>query len=580
MIQWNFLILGMKYAVSYKDPHKHFIDIELFIEDIHQDLIELQLPAWRPGRYELSNFAKNIQRFEAFNEKGNPIKFKKTSREKWEIETHGSNKISVKYNYYAAQMDAGGCWLDEEQLYINFIGCMMYVPGKEHESCSAKIEVPKDYQIACGLSRKSTTLFAKDFYHLVDSPMIASKTLLHKSYKTEKAHFNIWIQGEVNPDWQMILADFKKFTEEQIKVFGEFPEEDYHFLYQILPYKHYHGVEHRNSTIITLGPSEIFNTKGMYNTFLGISSHELFHAWNIIKIRPAEMMPYDLTKENYFRTGFVAEGITTYYGDLMLVRSGVINIDQYFTELNTLLKKHFENFGRFNLSVADSSFDLWVDGYVQGIPNRKVSIYGKGAVIALLLDIEIRIATSHKKSLDDVMKLMYLEFGKTNRGYTIKDYQHIIEKVADTSFKDYFADCIEGIMPIEKKITHALHAFGCDIEVIQSPLATERIFGFNTCHKDGRTFIDNIEPDSPADLSLTKDDEIIAVDSFKVSGNIQELLSIRKKATITYFRKHKLFTTILESEKKTFFKQYRIVKRKDPTEVEKSNFKKWVKNNF
>jgi predicted metalloprotease with PDZ domain len=570
----------MKYTISYQEPHKHFIDIELVIEDIHLDSFQLQLPAWRPGRYELSNFARNIQRFEAFNEKGSSIKFKKVSRERWEVETHGSSRITVKYNYYAAQMDAGGCWLDEEQLYINFIGCMMYVPGREHEACTVKIEVPKDYQIACGLSKKGHTLSATDFYHLADSPMIASASLIHKSYKIDKNQFTIWIQGEVNPDWQMILADFKKFTEEQIKVFGEFPEEDYHFLYQILPYKHYHGVEHRNSTIITLGPSEIFNSSGMYVTFLGISSHELFHAWNIIKIRPAEMMPYDLTKENYFRTGFVAEGVTTYYGDLMLVRAGAIDISQYFTELNTLFKKHFENWGRFNLSLTESSFDLWIDGYVQGIPNRKVSIYGKGAVVALLLDLEIRIATGHKKSLDDVMRLMYQEFGKKNRGYTMSDYRYIVEKVADTSFKKYFEDCIEGVTHIEKDIAQAMHAFGCDIEVLPSPMTTERIFGFSTCQKDGKTVIENIEPGSPADQFLTRDDEIIAVDTSKVSGNIQELLSSRKKALISFFRKNKLMTAEIEAEKRTYFKQYRVIKRKDATEVEKNNFKKWVKVGF
>ncbi|MFL5730016.1 MAG: M61 family peptidase, partial [Cytophagaceae bacterium] len=226
----------MKYTISYKYPHKHFIDIDLLIEDIHQETVQLQLPAWRPGRYELSNFAKNIQRFEVFNEKGQSLKFKKISRERWEIESQGNTKITVKYNYYAAQMDAGGCWLDENQVYINFIGCMMYVPGREYEACTVKMEVPKDYQIACGLPKKGNTLMASDFYHLADSPLIASPSLIHKSYKTDKNQFTIWIQGEVNPDWQMILADFKKFTEEQIKVFGEFPEEDYHFLYQILPY--------------------------------------------------------------------------------------------------------------------------------------------------------------------------------------------------------------------------------------------------------------------------------------------------------------------------------------------------------
>ncbi|MFL5730595.1 MAG: M61 family peptidase, partial [Cytophagaceae bacterium] len=305
-----------------------------------------------------------------------------------------------------------------------------------------------------------------------------------------------------------------------------------------------------------------------------------FHAWNIVKIRPAEMMPYDLTKENYFRTGFVAEGVTTYYGDLMLVRSGAIDTAQYFTELNTLFKKHFENWGRFNLSLAESSFDLWIDGYVQGIPNRKVSIYGKGAVVALLLDLEIRIATLQKKSLDDVMKIMYHEFGKKNRGYTLKDYQTIVEKVADSSFKDYFNDCIEGTALIEKRIAQALHAFGCEIEVLPSPMVTERIFGFSTCQKDGKTMVDNIEPGSPADAFLTRDDELIAVDTAKVNGNIQELLIGRKKTTLSFFRKNKLMSAVLEGEKKTFFKHYRVAKRKDATEVEKNNFKKWLKVGF
>jgi predicted metalloprotease with PDZ domain len=264
----------------------------------------------------------------------------------------------------------------------------------------------------------------------------------------------------------------------------------------------------------------------------------------------------------------------------MLVRSGAIDINQYFTELNTLFKKHFENWGRFNLSLAESSFDMWVDGYVQGIPNRKVSIYGKGAVVALLLDLEIRIASSHKKSLDDVMKGMYQEFGKQNRGYTMSDYQHIVEKISGTSFKKYFEDCIEGVTHIEKEISQALHHFGCDLEVLPSPITTERIFGFSTCQKDGKTLIENIEPGSPADLSLTREDEIIAVDTSKVSGNIQELLSNRKKATLSFFRKNKLMTTVIEAEKKTYFKQYRINKRKDVSELEKNNFKKWVKVGF
>jgi predicted metalloprotease with PDZ domain len=570
----------MKYTVSYKQAHKHFIDIELVIDNIEQNFIYLQLPAWRPGRYELANFSRNIQKFEVINEKGVQLPFQKVTREKWEINTAGNKKIKIIYNCYAYQMDAGGCWLDEEQLYINPIYCMLYQEGRENESCSLKLEIPKDYEIACGLPKKGNMMTASSFLHLVDSPLIASTKLQHKSFKIEKYHFNIWFQTDIDLDWSIILSDFKKFSEEQIKLFGEFPEEDYHFLYQLLPFKQYHGVEHRNSTIITLGPSEAFHSETNYNSFLGISSHELFHSWNIVKIRPVEMMPYDLTKENYFRTGFVAEGITSYYGDLMLVRSGVINQEQYFAELNTTFKKHFENFGRFNLSLSDSSFDMWVDGYVPGIPNRKVSIYGKGAVVALILDLEIRRASHSKKSLDDVMKTLYYEFGKKQRGYTMKDFHELVEKISGASFSNYFDECISGIIPIEKRLNEVLHFIGCELEISSPKAISESNYGFKTVYKDGKTYVDMLEPGSPSDNFLAKDDEVIAINSTKVCNNINELIGIKKKIEVAVFRKNKLNNFVIEADKKNYLKVYKISKRKTASDVERSNFKKWLRGQF
>ena len=135
-------------------------------------------------------------------------------------------------------------------------------------------------------------------------------------------------------------------------MFGGFPVADYHFLNQILPYKHYHGVEHTNSTVITLGPAELLMTEGLYKELLGVSSHELFHTWNIKSIRPAELLPYDYTQEKYFRTCYIAEGITTYYGEYLLARSGVRTAEQYFQELNTVLRKHYDDDGRYNLSLS------------------------------------------------------------------------------------------------------------------------------------------------------------------------------------------------------------------------------------
>jgi predicted metalloprotease with PDZ domain len=186
-------------------------------------------------------------------------------------------------------------------------------------------------------------------------------------------------------------------------------------------------VEHTNSTVIALGPSYgVMNNKG-YEDLLGVSSHELFHAWNIKTIRPVEMMPYDYSRENYSRLGYVAEGVTTYYGDVMLLRSGVFTEEQYLKTFNELLEKHFNNFGRLNLSVADSSFDTWLDGYKQGVPGRKASIYTEGALCAFMLDIIIRKNSNNKRSLDDLMRLLYEEFGKKQRGYSEGEYKSAAE---------------------------------------------------------------------------------------------------------------------------------------------------------
>jgi predicted metalloprotease with PDZ domain len=572
----------MKYFISYSDPHKHFIKVDLLLEDLQSEAIELQLPAWRPGRYELQNYAKNIHQAKAFSKDSEfPLEVKKTSRNTWRIQTNGVSAVTFSFYYYCAQMDAGGCWLDEEQLYLNFICCLPYLPERIDATCEVHLDLPPEYQIACGLKKKGNLLHAKDYYELVDSPMIASASLKHKHYTIGTTHFHIWIQGECQPDWQMVLADFKKFSEEQINSMGEFPEKEYHFINQIVPYRYHHGVEHRNSTVICLGPGEQFNSEPFYNDFLSISSHELYHAWNIIKIRPAEMLPYDFTKENYFNSGFIAEGVTTYYGDYFLVRSKAYSVHTYFQEVNLLFKRHFENFGDANMSVADSSFDLWVDGYIAGTPNRKVSIYVKGAMIALLLDLLIRKETDNKKSLDDVMKQMWNVHGKKSVGYTIEDFQKIAEQLAHKKLKTFFKDFVFGTRPLTDTLKKLLTYVGCQLQIQDAKYESEKTFGFRTVTKEGRTFVELIEPDSPADKVLTREDEIIAVDGTNVSGNLNDLLKGKKSPEVVIHRFGKIkLVTLQATGSKTYFKQYKIVKNEEATEQEKNNFKKWLKQEF
>ena len=291
----------MKYIVSYQQAANHFIDIEFIAENSQQqEELIIQLPAWRPGRYELANFAKNIQKWQVFNEKGKPLCFEKIAKDTWKVSTNKAKQVHIKYNYYASEINAGSSYLDDNQLYINGVNCFLYVPEQINMPCTLELKVPKDYQVATGLKPKSKHQFeAKDFHELVDSPFIASNSLKHYAFEESKVLFHLWFQGECKPDFEKLETDFKKFCKQQIKDFGSFPVNEYHFLFQILTYKTYHGVEHSNSTVISLGPSyEIMDEKGWYNELLGVSSHELYHTWNVKQIRPIEMYYYDYTKEN------------------------------------------------------------------------------------------------------------------------------------------------------------------------------------------------------------------------------------------------------------------------------------------
>lgn len=392
----------MRYQISYHNPHRHLIDIQFTVSDVATDELLVQLPAWRPGRYELGNFAQNIKTFQPKNPKGKTLKFQKVAKDLWKIFTEGSKSVTIHYSYFANELNAGSTFLNENQLYVNPVNCLLYVPQRMNEKCTLELKIPKNYQVATGLTSEGRNSFsAKDFHELADCPFITSASFSKKTYGVAKTLFHIWFQGEIQPEWKKIISDFEKFTQAQFDLFGSFPFNEYHFLFQILPTPFYHGVEHTNSTVIALGPSYAVLNKG-YQDFIGVSSHELFHAWNVKTIRPVEMMPYDYSKENYSRLGYVSEGVTTYYGDVMLLRSKVFTEQQYMQEFNKMLERHFGNAGRTNLSVADSSFDTWLDGYKQGVPGRKSSIYVEGALCAFMLDINIRKITKNKRSLADV----------------------------------------------------------------------------------------------------------------------------------------------------------------------------------
>ncbi len=571
-----------RYKVIYSNAHRHFVELEMTVSGLDRDRLQLQLPAWRPGRYELADFAKNIQRFAVFDGNGNALPFRKQTKDLWEVETNGSGTVKAVYNYFANEMNAGSTYMDGKQLYVNPVNCFLYVPERINQPATLELDIPTDWNVATGMPSSGKNMFkVRDFHELADCPFIASGGLQHEMYEVEGVKFNMWFQGEIKTDPERIIKDFRKFTREQMEVMGGFPVPEYHFLFQIRTYKTHHGVEHSNSTVIALGPSYDILKPVLYDEFLGISSHELFHTWNVKALRPAEMQPYDYTRENYTRLGYVAEGVTTYVGDLFLYRAGCFSEYDFFRNIHRSFQRHFHNYGRFNLSVADSSFDTWLDGYENGIPHRKTSIYNEGALLAMMLDLSLLRDTDNKSGILTAMRLLYGRFGKTGKGYSEKDYQDAMEDIGGRSYEPFFQDYYYGTKDIEVELTELLNHVGLEIKNVRSQLYFENRFGFKVEYlRDRSALITDIAPGSIADRALLKlGDEIVSINGIRIQGNLKEWCKYFEEETVTLVINsegdtHKVKLTPSDER---YYRSRWPQKTKDVTGEQKNNYRIWTK---
>ncbi|MDI1355938.1 MAG: PDZ domain-containing protein [bacterium] len=573
----------INYRMYQKNPSSHYIYIDMMVGDISTSTLQLQLPAWRPGRYELGNFAKNIKRVDVFNENNEPLSYTKLNKDLWEVDTQGARSIKITYSYYAAELNAGSCFADASQVYVNPVHCCMYVPGRTDEEHHIDLQIPDSYRIATSLKQKGNVLMAANYEELVDSPFMASATIKSDSYDINGIRFHLHFYGECRPDFEKLKKDFRAFTQKQFDFWNDFHSSEYHFLIQVLPTKFYHGVEHKKNTVIAIGPGYAINSGPTYDELLGVSCHELFHVWNIKTIRPAEMMPYDFTKENYARTGYVYEGFTTYYGDKLLLASNVYSQKQYLETLQERMLKHFHNFGRFNLSVAQSSWETWLDGYVPGAPYRKTNIYDEGSLIAFMLDVQILEASSLKKSLRDVCVLLYERFGKKQIGYSETDVISAVNEISGINFEDFFKRYVYTPGDFEPGLQKGFDFLGIKFTKEPSSLCSETHFGFKTQEQGGTCKVTLVAPYSPAwKAGLFAGDEIVAVNSMMVKNNLNHWLlyfSINTELEIQVNCSEQLKTLVLQKDQKgnTYFFKPLLSQADSATAEQQSAYAAWAK---
>ncbi|MBB6325877.1 putative metalloprotease with PDZ domain [Algoriphagus iocasae] len=493
-----------KYTISCPNPASQFLQIQLELTAPSDGPISLQLPAWRAGRYQLANYAQFLRNFRVQNETGEKIHWRKISKDCWTFEAKKNQKYLINYEFFCSRMDAGGAWIDDQQVSINFINCCFEVKGLENSPINIQADLPSFKQHVCTIPvNPAGSWTAENFQMLADSTFLASNSLSHFDYKVGDANFHIWIQGEIHFDTELFIERFKKFTASQIQDFGEFPEKTYHFIFQLLPYRHYHGVEHQKGTVITFGPAESLSDPNQMEELLGVSSHELYHAWNVCRIRPQELLPYDFSKENYTKAGWMLEGITTFMGDYYLMKSGVFSLETFLIQIENTLKKEIANQGWKNQTILESSYDLWLDGYQQGIPDRKVNIYSHGSLICFCLDIML---LERGSSFTSVMRATWNKFGKPKFGYTNESFwETLISHSTDSGiFEDFYRRFISGNEDLIPFFSEKIKSLGLKLELNENSDQLANSLGILT--SDNK--IIKIHQDSPAFVDLMIGDQV------------------------------------------------------------------------
>jgi predicted metalloprotease with PDZ domain len=441
------------YTIQPSDPAAHLFAVTCTIENPDALGQQLWLPAWIPGSYMIRDFARNVVSLQASDRNGKVV-VTKLDKQTWQC-APCTGPLTVRYDVYAYDLSVRSAHLDTSHAYFNGSSVFVAVQGQEDQPLQVDIRLPtqdcgKNWRVATTLSRIDTPLFATGIYaagnyeELIDHPVEMAE-FAEIAFDVHGTPHHIVISGRQNADLARLARDVQAICQTQVAVFGELPPMERYMFLLLVVGEGYGGLEHRSSSSLICSrkdlPLKTMTTPSDgYVTLLGLFSHEYFHTWNVKRIKPAEFIPYDLKQESYTRQLWAFEGITSYYDDLGLVRSGVIDEKKYLELLGKNITRVMRGSGRLKQSLRESSFEAWTKFYKQdeNSPNAIVSYYAKGAMFALALDLKIRELTQHSKSLDDVMRRLWHDHGKTGIGVNADTIQHLAGDVCGQSLQDFF----------------------------------------------------------------------------------------------------------------------------------------------
>ncbi|MEM6640532.1 MAG: PDZ domain-containing protein [Pseudomonadota bacterium] len=449
--------MTIEYTLAASEPRTHRFNVTLRIAEPTTSGQILSLPAWIPGSYLVRDYARFVGRVSGRDERG-AVRVTKTSKNRWQC-APASGALTLEYEIFAWDQSVRGAHLDDTHGFCNGVNVFLAVAGQEDQPVRVHLRHPDNiestWRVATTLPRDGAQPWqfgayrAADYDELIDHPIEMGEFTVVDTDVADVPH-RVVLCGRHYCDEDRLARDVKRICEEHVALFGELPAMDeYLFLTRVLG-QGYGGLEHRSSTALVCSrdqlPSDDADTNARYQSFLGLVSHEYFHTWNVKRIKPAVFTPYALDAESYTELLWVFEGITSYYDDLALVRSGAIRIDDYWRLLGAMTTRVLSAPGHQEQTLAESSFDTWIKFYkpTPDTANAVVSYYAKGALIALALDLTLRDRTNGKVSLDDVMRALWSRYGATGNGVPEDGFEALCEHVSGLELTAFFDQAIRS----------------------------------------------------------------------------------------------------------------------------------------
>jgi predicted metalloprotease with PDZ domain len=504
----------ISYTVSMSKPWTHLLEVEMRLKSAEMPAqTEISMPVWTPGSYLVREYARHVESFAANDAGGNALVWNKIDKNSWQIETKGAKEIVVKYNVYANELTVRTNELNADHAFFTPAALLMFPKDQLKTASTLKVNPYQDWKIATGLPKvegQTNAYRAENYDILYDSPFeIGNFHDVYFDVEGKKHHFVV--EGDGNYDLDRIAKDTAKVVEEAYKIFGELPYNDYTF---ILNLRGGGGLEHLNSTALQWNRFGFTGTR--HNDFMTLVAHEYFHCFNVKRIRPDALGPFDYNNENYTKLLWVAEGGTAYYESVLVQRAGIISAKEFLDGKAAQIQALQERPGRFETSLEEASFDAWIKYYRQdeNAVNNQISYYDKGELVNFLLDVEIRKDSNGAKSLDDVMRYLYSEFYKKNKNYTPEDYQKASEMMAGKSLEDFFSKYVRG----RDEIDYNSILSGIGVQLKENK-GRETIYLGATLKQDGeRLTVTNVPKGTPAyEQGLNANDQIIAVDGIRAN---------------------------------------------------------------